>query len=364
MIVPSNFQTMNFSPYIDEGSMASTSTRVRINTEFLDSCKFDCAGCYVKRRNEFTDDDMDVLFNAVEMFRSVGMSFDEIILGPTDFFGASNTETVIEHPTFKKIFENGDVVLTILTTLQSSDERIKELIECVNNNLTHPNMEIEVLIPFDIKRLVAKDPLYVMQLKRKIQMLNLFNPTVDYAMQINIHDVDQMVSEFSLPELTRYVKNTFSTIVEFNPSFMRAKKAHIVTKVLSEWNSMLERHIDELTADDITFTMVNKYHASYNELTYNFKDGYLYVCPFIYENVIDLSPAFKIDKAAHYYTIDDINVKDATVVADQFEHATESECDTCSLQGSCIGKKVLYYMKQYDMRSCVVSKPVMSYYGD
>lgn len=343
--------------------MASTNNRVRISTEFLDSCKFSCAGCFVKRRNEFSDKDMDVLFQSVQMFRSVGMSFDEIILGPTDFFGASNTESVIEHPMFKKIFENGDVVLTILTTLQETDERILELIECVNRNLTHPNTEMEVLIPFDIKRLVAKDPFYVMDLKRKIQMLNRLNPTVDYAMQINIHDVDQMVDKFSLPELTRYVRDTFKTIVEFNPSFMRSKKAHIVTKVLGEWNAMLERHVDELAAEDITFTMVNENHANHNELTFNFKDGHLYICPFIYENVIDLSDAFKIEKNGEYYTIADIDAKNAQVMADQYEYASTVECVDCDFQGSCIGKRVLYYMGTYDITNCVVSKPVMAYYG-
>lgn len=363
MIVKHNFNTMNFSPFIDEGSMDSTNVRIRINTEFLDSCKFNCAGCYVKRKNEFTDSDVDVLVNAIQMFRDSGASFDEVILGPTDFFSASNTEEVLSHEGFKSIFKDGDVVLTVLTTLQEGEERIKELIQCVNDNLTHPNMEMEVLIPFDIKRVVDKDPFYVMEMKRKIQILNLLNPTVDYAMQINIHDVDKMIPGFSLPEVTRYVRDTFGTIVEFNPSFMRVKKPHIITKVLDDWNDMLERHMDQLQAEDITFTMVNKYHASYNELTYNFKDGYLYVCPFIYENVVDLSEAFKIERQGEYYVIDDINAKDVSVIGDQYEYSSEVECATCEFQGSCVGKKVLYYMKQYDIAKCVVSKPVMAYYG-
>lgn len=364
MLVKNNFDTMNYSPFINEGEMNSTNTRIRINVEFLDSCKFDCAGCYVKRRNDFSDGDVDVLTHAIEMFRAAGMSFDEIILGPTDFFSASNTEDVLTNPEFKRIFESGDVVMTILTTLQEPEARIRELIDVINANYTHPNMEMEVLIPFNIQRVVDKDPFYVMEMKRKIQLLNLLNPTIDYAMQLNIHDVDKMVPGFSLPEVARYVRETFGTIVEFNPSFMRTKKPHIVTKVLSEWNDMLERHVERLHAEDITFTMVNKYHASYNELTYNFKGGHLYVCPFIYENVIDLSEAFKIERTGQYYTIDDINAKDVTVIGDQYEYASDVECATCDFQGSCIGKKVLYYMKQYGISNCVVSKPVMLHYVD
>lgn len=364
MLVKDNFITMNHSPYLREGEMDSTSTRVRINVEFLDSCKFNCDGCYVKRRNEFTDDDVDVLKHSVQMFRDAGMSFDEIIVGPTDFFSASNTKEVLTHPGFKSIFENGDVVMTILTTLQEPESRIRELIDVINANYTHPDMEMEVLIPFNIQKVVDKDVFYVMEMKRKIQLLNLLNPTIDYAMQINIHDVDKMTPGFSLPEVTRYVRDTFGTIVEFNPSFMRTKKPHIVTKVLDEWNAMLERHIDREDADDITFTMVNKHHASYNELTYNFKDGYLYICPFIYENVIDLSEAFKIEKTNRYYTINDVNAMDVKVIGDQYEYSSDVECATCEFQGSCVGKKVLYYMKQYKIERCVVSRPVMSYYAN
>lgn len=364
MLVNNNFTTMNYSPFINEGEMNSTSTRTRINVEFLDDCKFNCSGCYVKRRNTFSDEDVDVLVHAVDMFRSAGMSFDEIILGPTDFFSASNTEQVITHPDFKRIFENGDVVLTILTTLQETEERILELIGIVNESLPHPDMEMEVLIPFNIQRVVDKDPFYVMEMKRKINLLNLLKPTVDYAMQINIHDVDKLTDRFSLPEVTTFVRDTFNTIVEFNPSFMRTKKPHIVMKVLDDWNDLLERHVQRLHAEDITFTMVNKYHASYNELTYNFKDGHLYVCPFIYENVIDLSEPFKIPKASHYYTIEDMDVKDVEVLGEQYAYAPNTDCGECEYQGSCIGKKVLYYMKQYDMTKCVVSKPVMAYYAD
>lgn len=354
---------MNNSPFINEGEMDSTNTRVRINVEFLDSCQFDCAGCFVKRRNDFKQDDVDVLVNSIQSFRDAGMCFDEIILGPTDFFSAANTEEVITNETFKSIFKDGDVVMTLLSTLQEPEPRILELIELINKHYTHPDMEMEILIPFNIQRVVDKDPFYVMEMKRKIQLLNTLNPTVDYAMQINIHDVDKMIPGFSLPELTRFVRDTFGTIVEFNPSFMRAKKPHIIKKVLTEWNEMLERQIAELDAADITFTMVNKYHASYNEITYNFKDGYLYVCPFIYENVVDLSPIFKIERQGEYYTMDDIDAKEITMMADQYEYATGIECNDCEFQGSCIGKKVIYYMKHYEMDTCVVSRPVMSYYG-
>lgn len=362
MLIKNNFNSMNYSPFINEGEMNSTNTRVRIAVEFLDSCQFDCAGCFVKRRNEYSEHDLDILLSAVDMFKAQGMDFDEVILGPTDFFSATNTIATLTNPKFKKIFENGDVVLTVLSTLQDTEEHILDVIKVVNEHYTHPNMEMEFLIPFNIQRVVNQDIMYVSEVQRKIQLLDQLKPAVDYAMQLNIHDVDKMVDGFSLPKMTKFIRQNFQTIVEFNPSFMRARKAHIVKKVLAEWNTTLETHVKELHAQDITFTMVNQYHASFNETTYTYKDGHLYICPFIYENVVDLGPEFKIPKASDFYTIDDINSIDTKIIADQYEFASESECGDCEYLGSCVGKKAVYYMKQYNMRECIISKKLMAYY--
>ncbi len=355
---------MNNSEVLGESLSKAHNVRFRINCEFLHSCAFHCPGCFVYRRNNFDEAQLDVLVKAVDMFRENGMTFDEIILGPTDFFAALNTAELVAEPKFKDIFKDGDVVLTLLSTLQSDEEHIREVIKAVNENLTHPNQEIEALIVFDLQRVMEESDDYVKELQSKLALLDEFNPAVDYALQMNIQDTNKLEGEFTLANITRFVRENFDTIVEFNPSFLRTRKLKLIGPILEAWNTMLEEQIDETNKNDITFTMANAYHAGFNEITFNFHNGDLYMCPFIYENVFDRSEPFKIPKRnGMFYEWADIEQYDAFAKIQQFNYATKTtECGDCPYLMSCTAKHVLFYMEQHDLKDCMISKPVVGLY--
>lgn len=356
---------MNDSEVLHEPLRAAHNVRFRINCEFLHTCAFNCAGCFVNRKaSNFTPLDLDILLDTANLFRNNGMTFDEIILGPTDFFAADNTLKLLEEPVFREVFKNGDVVLTILTTLQSDVQTILDHIVAVNDAMPHPDQEIEVLVVFDLKRMFEEDDAYISELQDKLRLLDRFVPAVDYAFQMNIQDPSKVVGDFTLPKLTSFVREKFDTIVEFNPSFLRTGKEKIVDGILDAWNTLLQEQINEENKDDITFTMSNAYHAGFNEITYNFHDGDLYMCPFIYENVFDRGDEFKVAKSSgQFYEWNDILDHDAYAKIAQFNYANETdECGSCPYQMSCISKHVLYYMQQHGMKKCVISKPTVSLY--
>lgn len=364
MLIKDNFETMNHSEVINEPLSDASNVRIRVNAEFLRDCAFHCEGCYVQRKNHYTEMDLQILYDAVQKFRNHGFTFDEIILGPTDFFAAYNTEELLAEQKFNRIFKNGDVVLTILTTLQSDDEVILKRIEEINKHFDFPGMEIEVLVVFDLKKVIAQDLDYVDQLKHKINLLNNLNPAVDYALQMNIQDTSVITKEFSLENITTFVREHFDTIVEFNPSFMRTRNPRIMGPVLESWNAMLEENVTPTNKDDVTFTMANYYHAGYNEITYNFKDGKMYMCPFIYENVFDRSEPFLIEpKHPPFYEISDFIDHDFFAKCEQFKYlAKTSECAGCPYMPSCVAKHVIYYMKAYEIKDCMISKKVVELY--
>ena len=355
---------MNNSEVLHEPLSAANNVRFRINAEFLHQCEFNCAGCFVNRRaSNYDTRQLDILLDTVNLFRVNDMTFDEIILGPTDFFAASNTLDLLKEPLFRKVFENGDVVLTILTTLQSSDDQILDHIVAVNDAFPHPNQEIEVLVVFDLRRMFEEDEAYIAELHHKLRLLDRFVPAVDYAFQMNIQDPSKVVGDFTLPKLTSFVRERFDTIVEFNPSFLRTGKEKIVDSTLDAWNGLLEEQITDDNKDDITFTMSNAYHAGFNEITYNFHDGDLYMCPFIYENVFDRDEAFKVNKTGDYYTWADIIYHDGWAKLEQFSYASETdECSACPYLMSCSAKHVLFYMKQHGIKRCMISKPTVELY--
>ena len=51
MIINDVYGAMNNSECIGENIANASEFRVRINAEFLNGCEFDCAGCFVKRKN-------------------------------------------------------------------------------------------------------------------------------------------------------------------------------------------------------------------------------------------------------------------------------------------------------------------------
>lgn len=365
MIINDVYGAMNNSECIGENIANASEFRVRINAEFLNGCEFDCAGCFVKRKNAYSNDDMDILVDTITKFRDTGHTFDEIILGPTDFFAAYNSLEVILDERFQKIFENGDVVLTLLSTLQSDKADILPLIGMFNNLFVAPNMEIEVLIPIDIKKLHWNDHDYIEDLKDKIKLLDRFNAKVDYALQLNIRDLDKEIEDFDIVKITQLVRDEFGTILEFNPSFMRSGNIDNVVATLDKWNTMLERCLNEDNKDSVTLTISNKYHAGNNERTFTFKNGFLYSTPFIYENVVSLKPSFVIERSNGQYEIDDINSFDVESNISQYKYISDTDdCEDCPHVASCISKLVLSYMEVNQITQCLLSRKSIELYDN
>ena len=364
MRIADNFDVMNRSEVINEPLAEASTIRIRLNCEFLHKCEFNCSGCYVNRKSSnFDERKLKILSDTVKMFRDNGATFDEIILGPTDFFAAENTVDLFNEPLFTDIFKDGDVVLTFLTTLLSDEATILERIAAVNDSLTHPKQEIEALVVFDLQRVIDEDMKYVKELQHKLRLLDRLVPAVDYALQMNIQDISKL-GGFTLASITTFVREHFNTIVEFNPSFLRTGKMKIVDGILDSWNTMLEDQINETNKDDITYTMANPFHAGFNEITYNFHDGDLYMCPFIYENVFDKDDSFKLEKSnGDFYTWNDVTIHDRFAKVSQFWYAKETtECSMCPYLTSCVSKHVLFYMGAHDLKDCMVSKKTTALY--
>ena len=354
---------MNNSQVLNTPVNQADKLTFRLNCEFLQNCKYHCSGCYVTRKNNFDNDQLYQLHNIIELFRDNNTIFDELILGPTDFFAATNTIELLNTPQFIEIFKYGDVVLTILTTLQSDDTTITQLIDIINQNLSNSTQEMEILIVMDLQRIISKDQSYINHIKHKLNILDTLNPTFDYAMQMNIQDLSKF-GNITLPEIAQYIKQQLNTVVEFNPSFLRTKNNKFKNGILSIWNNLINSQINQNNKSDIIFTMANQFHAGFNEITFNFHQGDLYLCPFIYENVFDKSSAFKIPKINNkFYTWNDIVQNDIVIKSEMFKYLPQTTyCSNCLHQMSCVSKYVPYFMQQYNITDCIVAKDVIDLY--
>ena len=95
----------------------SNKITINLNLEFLDDCEFNCSGCFVRRRNSYTEEDFT---NIAHIFNDIDDTFElnEIVLGPTDIFGARNTFDILKNDKFITIFKNFNS-LTFNSTLMS-----------------------------------------------------------------------------------------------------------------------------------------------------------------------------------------------------------------------------------------------------
>jgi len=359
-----NYEVMSTSNSVLKPISDTNSIKVRFNLELLKGCEFRCPGCYVNRNNNFSVDDLDIIEDAGKKFLDNGYEFNEVILGPTDFFAAYNTVELIQNKKFTNIFMDPNIFMTILTTLQTDDEEILNRIKILNENFK-PTTCIEVLVIFDLQKTLNEDQQYFTMMKHKISLLNNIAGEVEYAFQINIQDTSS-VNRFELARLTKLVREEFGTIVEFNPSFLRSQNKKISAHIIKSWNKMLyENIVQDDGEEDILLTMRNINHGSFSEITYNYQHGEFYVCPFIYENVFDKSENFKIAKTGDndlYDLKDFINHRNQVDLKQYHYSEKTEECMSCPHLTSCVGKQILLYMESNDIKSCILAKEAMELY--
>lgn len=359
MIINDVLEKMSNAPTLSECIAQADSYRIRFNAEFLNGCQFNCAGCFVNRKVKYDPSDVSYLAEMIRKLKSDGVTVDEIILGATDFFGAYNTIDIIRDDNFNKLFDDGSIVLTFLSTLQSDDNRINEVIDVFNTSFSNPETEVEFLIPIDVKAVLINDREYINSIKHKLKLIERMNVKIDYALQVNIRNIDNEIEDFDMVTVCKRVRDEFKTILEFNPSFMRSGNISKVKDTLKAWNKMLERCVTEDSKDSVILTVSNKYHAGSNERTFTIKNGELYLTPFIYENVIVLNNKFKLPKDKGLVNWD------VGYEAQQYNYISQTDsCSECEFVSSCISKLVLKYMEEYDIKECLLSRKTMRLYAN
>lgn len=246
----------------------------------------------------------------------------------------------------------------------SSEQKILLLIDLLNS-ITSKKLEIEVIIPCDIDLISKEDPQYIANLINKIQLLNQLNSDVSFALQTNIQFNEKM-KDYDLSHITNIIKKYFNTILEFNPSFMRTANKNMVLETIGLWNEFLRQNItsDHITGErQILFTMADLHHSGLSNLTYNFKNNTFYLCPFIYENVFDRGSEFKVEKEnekGFYKGRDLLEYRDRVDVEQlDFIARKDVECHNCEYSIACMQKKVLYYMKQKNVKKCILAKDII-----
>lgn len=318
-----------------------------LSLEFLNKCEFHCSGCYVNRRNNFSDADLaNIKEIGEELSKLEGAELNEVIVGPTDFFATENVEILFEKPEFLGLFDHFKAI-TITSTLMSNPRKVAELMEKTLNKLPK-DVHLELFVSLDVERLIYEDIGYIQSLENNLRLLSHAN--ILFIFNMHKHPLFE-----NYAAIAKMVNERFNSHLKMNPSFFRGRKSDLIKRELTEWKKTIE-HAVGTDLSGVLMNVADDYFGGSTYVTLAYKQRKLYVSPCFYDYVFDEHPMFEVGGLS----VDSIFNKLDNLTINQYEFAEKTvECLTCPLLSSCVSKKVLATMEQHDITECLMPKDII-----
>lgn len=343
--------------------------KIQVNLEILEGCSYMCPGCFVKRRGNWNPKSIALFHElAYELKDRNDIVLDDIVIGPTDFYGAENLVDIINNPRLADAIlmmpeDNRNIQhnCSILGSLSEKD--IQGKIKAIEESPLGKVVEAwDVQIALDLNRLM-NDPEYLIALDERVETFKNSSLNFEISMATNIV---QGVEGILYPAID-FVRSKYETVIEVLPSVVRSfnHSAKHGDK-LFEWNDMLTR----LAVDPYRFK--NKFHFLQGDVSHkafhysvvSLHQGNMYMSPFIYENAQIHTDAFKVNIDGNI--VDSILNKKNKIVNDQIEQSSDKECGSCKYLNICANRMVPIIMDTvFDGRKeCILNKDVIGLYDD
>lgn len=316
--------------------------------EFLNKCEYHCSGCYVNRRNNFTDGDLDNVLDLTRRLSALpNVELNEIVVGPTDFFATENVEALFDRPAFHELFEHFNAI-TITSTLQAAPKKTAELMAATLDKLP-PHVHLELFVSLDVERLVHKDLMYLTTLESNLKLLSRAN--ILFIFNMHKHPLFERYAE-----IAKEVNRKYNSHLKMNPSFFRGRKSELIERELREWKNTLELAVQQAGLDSVLLNVADDYFGGNTYITLSYKQGQLYINPCFYDYVFEETPAFLVPSN----TVESIFETIDNMTNEQYAYADQTvECGDCELLSSCVAKKVLASMKAHDITDCLMPKNII-----
>lgn len=323
-------------------------TTVNLSLEFLNKCEFHCAGCYVNRRNDFSDQDLvNIAQLTADLAALPAVELNEVIVGPTDFFATENVEALFEKPEFIGLFDHFSAI-TITSTLQTAPKRTAELISKTLAALPS-GVHLELFVSLDVERFMYDDLMYLTTLESNLKLLASAN--ILFIFNMFKHPLFDRYAE-----VAKAVNKRYNSHLKMNPSFFRGKKSELIKRELGEWKQTIEMAVEKSSLGEVLMNVADDYFGGSTYLTLAYKQQQLYINPCFYDYVFDETPMFKVPGL----TVDSVFEKLDDLTNMQYEYASQTQqCAECPLLASCVSKKVLASMQQHGITECLMPRSII-----
>ena len=350
---------------------AMSQYKIQPQLEILEGCSYMCPGCFVKRKGNWSPYSIHLFWElAKELMGREDIVLDDLVIGPTDFYGAENLETIIEEVKLAEGImmmpeDNRNVQhnCSILGSLSEKD--IEGKIRKIEKSLVGSVVKSwDVQVALDVKRLLY-DKEYRGALDNRIETFKESSLNYEISMATNIVDgIEDMIYD-----AIDLVREEYQTVIEILPSVVRSfdhSPKH--GEKLFEWNDMLTK----LSTDEKRFKTKFHFlqgdvsHKAFHYSVINIHNGRMFMAPFIYENAQIYNYAFLIDIAQGGDMVDRILEHKDWIVNHQIQNSQLTECHTCKYLNICSHRLVPRVMETVfeNRKECILNKDVIQLFDD
>lgn len=345
---------------------------VLIQMEVLAGCDHGCLGCFVDK-NIDPDMNQQIIDRAKELADGVkrtGLNLREFVIGPTDFFTATNTESVLNNSVVQEIMREhtGARIAAPAKFDKVSMDKLKQIFAILDDEDKYRReMIIEFIMPIGRVGEMLDDDDYFNSVMEKVEFFKNDTPKqMDWSWTLQASNVvGKKIDKETYNRIIDKSVNEYETIVEMNPAFSRAHSQLIQRHNLFSWNEFLGKVIDENNANETVMSMANLYCNSINFVGLTIVPGEN--GPTTHLNVMLHEQAFFLDNKSLDVTglsFEEILERKNQLVAKGINKSSQvKDCADCQFAVACANRLIFEAQDSLNVNGCVLNKDVLEHYN-
>jgi hypothetical protein len=335
---------------------------LNVNFEFLKGCPYSCKGCYVNKSEEkiLGEAERERLLNFLDSSSRAGYKAYIGFVGPTDFLVADNTAELLSRPDVVEVL-NKFKRLSFQTTYLNINNQ-NEIIEVLNQ--FYSTVEIEINIIIESANILNNQYLNRVEANKSAFLSELGRKGVRSFCIMNVYDFNEtrvadLLSNYEF--MHKRVQDLFGTTIDYNFSLGRKQglQSEEFVNATERVKALFNQSVSNSSKAHFLRFSFGKLTDSLLEKQYNFFNGELYYSPLLYERFASFDERFLI--ASETLNIKEIEEYENYRTAIQYSDATSmDDCADCPFLGSCVDRGILFLMKTYNTKKCLVARDALN----
>lgn len=350
----------------------ATKFDVLIQMEVLAGCDHGCLGCFVDKNIDPAMNQM-IIDRAKELTDGVkrtGLNLREFVIGPTDFFTAENTESVLNNSVVQEIMREhtGARIAAPAKFDKVSMDKLEHIFSILDDEDKYrKEMIIEFIMPIGRVGEMLDDDDYFDEVMRKVEFFKNDTPKqMDWSWTLQASNVvGKKIDKETYNRIIDKSVNEYNTIVEMNPAFSRARSQLIKRSNLFAWNNFLGKVIDEDNANKTVMSMANLYCNSINFIGLTIVPGEN--GPTTHLNVMLHEQAFFLDNKnldVTGLTFEEILQRKNELVTKGINKSSKvKDCSDCQYAVACASRLIFEAQDSLNIDGCVLNKDILEHYN-